>query len=97
MDEFLKNKKGKESTFVIAGGVASNLSIRENLTKLSKEKKFNYIFPPKNLCTDNAAMIAWAGIERYKINLVNNLEFASRARWPLDSSAPFLKGPGLKL
>jgi len=97
MDEFLKNKKDKEGTFVIAGGVASNLSIRENLTKLSKEKKFNYIFPPKNLCTDNAAMIAWAGIERYKINLVNNLEFASRARWPLDSSAPFLKGPGLKL
>ena len=97
MDEFLKNKKDKESTFVIAGGVASNFSIRENLTKLSKEKKFNYIFPPKNLCTDNAAMIAWAGIERYKINLVNNLEFASRARWPLDSSAPFLKGPGLKL
>ena len=42
-------------------------------------------------------MIAWAGIERYKINLVDNLESPSRARWPLDSSAPFLKGPGLKL
>ena len=97
MDEFLKNKRGKESTFVIAGGVASNLSIRENLIKLAKEKNFNYVFPPKNLCTDNAAMIAWAGIERYKINLVNNLEFTSRARWPLDSSAPFMKGPGLKL
>ena len=97
MDEFLKNKRDKESTFVIAGGVASNLSIRENLIKLAKEKNFNYVFPPKNLCTDNAAMIAWAGIERYKINLVNNLEFTSRARWPLDSSAPFMKGPGLKL
>jgi len=42
-------------------------------------------------------MIAWAGIERYKINLVNNLDFPSKARWPLDASAPFLKGPGLKL
>ena len=42
-------------------------------------------------------MIAWAGIERFKINLIDNLEFLSRARWPLDSNAPFLKGPGLKL
>ena len=42
-------------------------------------------------------MIAWAGIERYKINLVDNLEAISRARWPLDKEAPFLKGPGLKL
>ena len=41
-------------------------------------------------------MIAWAGIERYKINLTDSLEFPSKARWPLDSSAPFLKGPGLK-
>ena len=97
MEEFLKNKKNKQNTFVIAGGVAANLSIRENLSKLAKEKNFMSIFPPINLCTDNAAMIAWAGIERYKINLIDNLEFPSKARWPLDSSAPFLKGPGLKL
>ena len=96
MDEFLKNKKNKKNTFVIAGGVASNLSIRENLSKLSKEKNFKPIFPPVNLCSDNAAMIAWAGIERYKINLINDLKFPSIARWPLDSSAPFLKGAGLK-
>ena len=97
MEEFLKNKKNKQNTFVIAGGVAANLSIRENLSKLAKEKNFTSIFPPINLCSDNAAMIAWAGIERYKINLIDNLEFPSKARWPLDSSAPFLKGPGLKL
>ena len=42
-------------------------------------------------------MIAWAGIERFKINLTSNLEFPSKARWPLDDSAPFLKGPGLKI
>jgi len=96
MSEFLKNKKNKSNTFVIAGGVASNLSIRENLTKLSEKENFIPVFPPINLCSDNAAMIAWAGIERYKKKLVNNLEFPSRARWPLDSSAPFLKGPGLK-
>ncbi len=97
MREFLKNENSKERTFVIAGGVAANLTIRENLTKLAKEKNFSSIFPPINLCSDNAAMIAWAGIERYKINLIDNLEFPSKARWPLDSSAPFLKGPGLKI
>ena len=96
MEKFLKDKKNKTNTFVIAGGVASNLSIRDNLAKLAKEKNFVSVFPPVNLCSDNAVMIAWAGIERYKINLVNNLEFPSKARWPLDSSAPFLKGSGLK-
>ena len=96
MKEFLKNKKNKKNTFVIAGGVASNLTIRDNLIKLAKEKNFVSVFPPLNLCSDNAAMIAWVGIERYKINLIDNLEFPSKARWPLDSSAPFLKGPGLK-
>ena len=97
MLQFSKNKKNKKNTFVIAGGVASNLSIRKNLIRLANEKNFISIFPPTSLCSDNAAMIAWAGIERYKIKLVNNLEFPSKARWPLDSTAPFLKGPGLKL
>ena len=96
MEEFLKDKKNIEKIFVIAGGVAANLKIRGNLTKLSEEKKFSPIFPPLNLCSDNAAMIAWAGIERYKMNLIDNLKFPSKARWPLDISAPFLKGPGLK-
>ena len=97
MKEFTKNKNNKKNNFVIAGGVASNMSIRKNLTMLSKEKKFIPVFPPINLCSDNAAMIAWAGIERYKINLINNLEFKSRARWPLDETAPFLKGSGIEL
>ena len=97
MKEFLVNKKNGKNTFVIAGGVASNLSIRNNLIELSKQNNFISVFPPVNLCSDNAAMIAWAGIERYKINLVDSLNFPSKARWPLDASAPFLKGPGIKL
>ena len=97
MEEYLKDKKNITNTFVIAGGVASNLSIRKNLIKLAEKKNFISVFPPLNLCSANAAMIAWAGIERYKINLIDNLEFPSKARWPLDASAPFLKGPGLKL
>jgi len=96
MKNFLVNKKNKVNTFVIAGGVASNLSIRKNLVKLSKEKNFVSVFPPIDLCSDNAAMIAWAGIERYKTNLVDSLKFPSKARWPLDSAAPYLKGSGLK-
>jgi N6-L-threonylcarbamoyladenine synthase len=97
MDDFLKNKNGKKNIFVIAGGVASNLTIRKNLIKLSNEKNFTPIFPPLDLCSDNAAMIAWAGIERFKMNLVDDLEFPSKARWQLDDSAPFLKGPGVRL
>ena len=96
MEEFSRNKK-KEKTFVIAGGVASNLSIRKNLINLANEKNFIPVFPSLDLCSDNAAMIAWAGIERYKFNLIDDLDFPSKARWPLDVSAPFLKGPGLKL
>ena len=64
MEEYLKDKKNITNTFVIAGGVASNLSIRKNLIKLSEKKNFISVFPPLNLCSDNAAMIAWAGIER---------------------------------
>ncbi len=97
MNKFIENNNSNKNTFVIAGGVASNLKIRENLTKLAKDKNFSPIFPPLNLCSDNAAMIAWAGIERFKINLIDNLKFSSKARWPLDESAPFLKGPGLKI
>lgn len=97
MKDFLMNKKNKVNTFVIAGGVASNLSIRENLNNLAKEKDFISVFPPINLCSDNAAMIAWAGLERYKMNLTDDLDYPSKARWPLDISAPFLKGSGVKL
>ena len=58
---------------------------------------FNAIFPSKEFCGDNAAMIAWAGIKRFKKKLFFKENQAVRSRWPLDSKAPFLKGPGLKL
>ena len=96
MELFLSNnKKNKKNYFVIAGGVASNKTIRSNLQQVSKEMGFEYIFPPANLCTDNAAMIAWAGIERYKKNLIDDVTFSARPRWPLDEKAPFLKGAGV--
>jgi len=95
--EFKKNNKSKKNTFVIAGGVASNKSIRQKLTDLSLKEKFDPIFPPINLCSDNAAMIAMVGLEKYKLGLSNNIDFPARPRWPLDENAVFLKGAGVKL
>ena len=83
--------------FVVAGGVAANETIRKNLRELSKKMDFDPIFPSKQFCGDNAAMIAWAGIQRYNKKLFNVKDDIVRSRWPLDDNAPFLKGPGLKL
>ena len=92
-----KNNKNKKFNFVVAGGVAANKSIRNNLKNLSKRENFEPVFPSNEFCGDNAAMIAWAGIKRYKKKLTNSLDFIAKSRWQLDSKAPYLKGPGLKL
>ena len=83
-------------TFVVAGGVAANETIRKDLIGLSKKMNFKPIFPSKEFCGDNAAMIAWAGIKRFKKKLLSG-NIPVKSRWPLDKKAPFLKGPGLKL
>ncbi|MBO6485374.1 MAG: tRNA (adenosine(37)-N6)-threonylcarbamoyltransferase complex transferase subunit TsaD [Pelagibacteraceae bacterium] len=83
-------------TFVVAGGVAANEIIRKDLIDLSKKMNFKPIFPSKEFCGDNAAMIAWAGIKRFKKKLLSS-DIPVKSRWPLDKKAPFLKGPGLKL
>jgi N6-L-threonylcarbamoyladenine synthase len=96
--EKFQNLNGeKNNTFVVAGGVAANLKIRSTLTKLCEEKNFNAIFPPINLCGDNAAMIAMVGLEKFKINQFNKLDHPAKPRWPLDKDAIFLKGAGVKL
>ncbi len=97
MKMFKENNSVINNTFVIAGGVASNKRIRNKLKNLSINQNFNPIFPPINLCSDNAAMIAWAGIEKFKLNLISELNFPAKARWPLDEKAPFMKGAGIKL
>ena len=99
MNEFRKEISDNSArSFVIAGGVAANATIRKNLKELSKKMNFNPIFPSKEFCGDNAAMIAWAGIQRCKKKLFDNRKDESvKSRWPLDAKAPFLKGPGLKL
>ena len=96
-NEFKKNRKIKKKVFVIAGGVASNKKIRQKLTQLSLKEKFEPIFPPINLCSDNAAMIAMVGLEKYKLGMNDDLDFSTKPRWPLDNKAAFLKGAGVKL
>ncbi len=82
---------------MLLGGVAANHSIRRSLDDLSKKNNFEPIFSDLKFCGDNAAMIAWTGIQRYKKKLINNLNVEPKSRWPLDKSAPYMKGPGLKL
>jgi tRNA A37 threonylcarbamoyltransferase TsaD len=96
--DMFKEKTQKENfQLIVAGGVAANESIRNNLSNLSKELNFKTIYPDLKFCGDNAAMIAWAGIQRFKKNLIDDVDVAAKSRWPLDKDAPYMKGPGLKL
>jgi N6-L-threonylcarbamoyladenine synthase len=94
--EYEKNNLNNK-TFVVAGGVAANKKIRTMLINLCEENNYKSIFPPINLCGDNAAMIAMVGLEKFKLKQFNNLDFPAKPRWPLDESAAFLKGAGVKL
>ena len=95
--QFKQSNKTTKNTFVIAGGVAANKGIRNKLITLSKENNFETIFPDINLCSDNAAMIAMVGLEKFKLNQFDNLDFPANPRWALDENAKFLKGAGVKL
>jgi len=96
-NEFEKLNNLKEKVFVVAGGVAANKKIRSMLVKLCKENNYKSIFPTIELCGDNAAMIAMVGLEKFKIKKFNNLDYPAKPRWPLDETAAFLKGAGVKL
>ena len=96
-EEFKKINKNEKNKFVVAGGVAANKKIRNMLENLCKEEKFEAIFPPINLCGDNAAMIAMVGLEKFKLKQFSELSHPAKPRWPLDEDAVFLKGAGVKL
>ena len=84
-----------QPALVVAGGVAANQEIRRTLQALCLEYGFRFVAPPMRLCTDNAAMIAWAGLERMAAELSpDTFEVPPRSRWPLDSSAQTLLGSG---
>ena len=95
--DFEKQNKVKKKVFVVAGGVAANQNIRSMLTNLCIEENYQSIFPPIELCGDNAAMIAMVGLEKFKLKKFDNLDHPAKPRWPLDENAAFLKGAGVKL
>ena len=81
---------------VVAGGVAANKAVRSALQALAAEHGMRFVAPPLWLCTDNAAMIAWAGAERFAAGLTDPLDFPARPRWPLDPDAEKVRGAGVK-
>jgi N6-L-threonylcarbamoyladenine synthase len=84
------------SALVVAGGVAANQAIRSALTGLASDNGLPFIAPPLWLCTDNAAMIGWAGALRFEAGLIDGLDAPARARWPLDPDAEAARGAGVK-
>ncbi|MGK9164879.1 tRNA (adenosine(37)-N6)-threonylcarbamoyltransferase complex transferase subunit TsaD [Inquilinus limosus] len=82
--------------FVVAGGVAANQRLRARLSEVAEKAGLPFIAPPLKLCTDNGAMIAWAGLERLRLGLVDGLDCAPRPRWPLDPTAAAAIGAGVK-
>ena len=95
--EFEKQNNPQKKIFVVAGGVAANQNIRTMLKNLCLEENYQSIFPPMELCGDNAAMIAMVGLEKFRLNKFDNLDYPAKPRWPLDENAAFLKGAGVKL
>jgi len=85
--DIFRDKYPVGDTLVVAGGVAANQYLKSELIKLTQLRKIKLTVPPPVLCTDNGAMIAWAGIEKYKLGQFDSLALAARARWPLDPNA----------
>lgn len=84
------------AALVVAGGVAANQAVRAMLRRLASEYDMRFVAPPLWLCTDNAAMIAWAGAERFAAGMADPLDFPARPRWPLDPGAATVRGAGVK-
>ena len=80
----------------VAGGVAANQTLRAALQTVAAEAGAAFLAPPLRLCTDNAAMIAWAGIEQFRLRGADDLTLSARPRWPLDQTSPALIGSGKK-
>ena len=85
-----------EPVIAVAGGVAANSAIRSALETVSAEMGARFTAPPLALCTDNAAMIAYAGMERFRTGARDGLDLTARPRWPLDQTSPAMLGSGKK-
>lgn len=79
-----KKKYPNAKHLVVSGGVAANTSLRAGIEELAKKNKMIFAAPPLKLCTDNGVMIAWAGVERFRLGKTSSMDFKARPRWPLD-------------
>jgi N6-L-threonylcarbamoyladenine synthase len=89
-------KMDEVTALVVAGGVAANRRVRKSLEDLAANRGLRFVAPPMELCTDNGAMIAWAGIERLQQDASDPLDIAAKPRWPLDPAAEPVRGAGYK-
>lgn len=87
---------GDTPTLVVAGGVAANMAIRNMLEDVCADHGFSFLAPPHDLCTDNGAMIAWAGLEHFEAGAETGFDESPRPRWPLDSHSAPIIGSGKK-
>ncbi len=91
------DRMGDVTALVVAGGVAANARVRQALEALAESRGLRFVAPPPALCTDNAAMIAWAGLERLAAGATGDpLDISARPRWPLDADAEPVRGAGVK-
>ncbi len=84
----MRMMQGTASLLVVSGGVAANQAVRNALARAAATQGFRLLAPPIRLCTDNAVMVAWAGLERLRLGLVDGIDFAPRPRWPLETLGP---------
>ena len=96
LDEYMMLEPAAPS-LVVAGGVAANKRLRAVLEGMASERGLRFIAPPLKLCTDNAAMIAWAGMERFTRGMTDDIDFPVRARWPLDPAAGIVAAKSQKV
>ncbi|MEM7299602.1 MAG: tRNA (adenosine(37)-N6)-threonylcarbamoyltransferase complex transferase subunit TsaD [Pseudomonadota bacterium] len=94
IDRYRETVSDIPNTLIVAGGVAANLTIRTALEDVVASSGWQFEAPPLNLCTDNAAMIAWAGAERFARGETHGLDFEIRPRWPLDADSQTVVGSG---
>ena len=80
-----KEQYPQAKDMVVAGGVAANRAVRRMIEELAQKSGLTFSAPPIGLCTDNGVMIAWAGLERFRLGLRDSFDFRARPRWPLDT------------
>lgn len=95
IDQFLTENPAARC-LSLTGGVAANKVIRRALENICEQNSMRFVAPPPELCTDNAAMIAWVGIEKFRLGLCDDLSLGARPRWPLDNQSPPILGSGKK-